>query len=109
MNPESRRIKKLLYLDTLIKINAFCREAVAEVLCGVYFTADFFGKENNPPINSTASFPARPVDEPRSDYGWSNIRTGEIKFSILSVGYQRDGMVILLLYSLTGIGMTHSR
>ncbi len=59
MNPESRRLKKLLYLDTLIKINAFFREAAAEVLYGVYFTADFFGKENNPPINSTASFPAR--------------------------------------------------
>jgi len=40
MNPESRPIKKLLYLDTLIKINAFFREAAAEFFFGVYLYGD---------------------------------------------------------------------
>ena len=40
MNPESSRIKKLLYLDTLIKMDAFFREAAAEFLFGVYLYGD---------------------------------------------------------------------
>jgi len=67
MNPGSRRFKKILY--TLIKINAFFREAGAEFLYGVYFyelfcfTADFSGKGNNPFANSVGSFAARPGGE----------------------------------------------
>ena len=69
MNPESCRFKKILYLDTLIKINAFFREAAAEFLCGVnfyellYFAADFFGEGNSSFANSDGLFAARPDEE----------------------------------------------
>ena len=73
MNPESSRLKKLLY--TLIKVNAFFREAAAEFLCGVYFyelfyfAADFSGEGNNPFANSGGSFVSWGPGEPAARKG----------------------------------------
>jgi len=77
MNPESSRIKELLYLDTLIKINAFCREAAVEFFYGVYFcelfyfAAGFSGEGNNPFANSGGSFVSWAPGEPAGREGYS--------------------------------------
>jgi len=82
MNPASRRLKKLLY--TLIKINAFCREAAVEFFYGVYFyellyfAVDFFGEGNHPFANSGGLYPDPPDGEPaaRKENRHAQFKTG---------------------------------